>query len=237
MEMLISNPDIGLICNEADVLAEILPLDAATVLELGCGKAEKTRVVAQKAASVLALEVDEVQLEKNRTIPDLPNVAFDYGGAQAIPAPDGNFDIVLMFKSLHHVPVELMDRAFSEIHRVLKPGGYAYISEPVYAGEFNEILKLFHDEKAVREAAFEAVKRAISTLPFGLEQQKFFLTPMHFDHFEDFDNKVLKVTHTEHSLSPSLLGAVREKFNLHMTASGADFHMPIRVDLLRKKSS
>jgi len=60
------------------------------VLELGCGRAEKTRVVAKKAASVLALDVDEVQLAKNITVTDLPNVRFAHGGAERIPASDAN---------------------------------------------------------------------------------------------------------------------------------------------------
>ena len=56
----------------------------------------------------------------------------------------------------------------AEIHRVLKPDGLAYISEPVFAGEFNEIIRLFHDELAVREAAFAAVGRAVATGRFEL---------------------------------------------------------------------
>ena len=77
-------------------------------------------------------------------------------------------------------PAELMDSVFSEIRRVLKPGGVAYISEPVYAGDFNEVLKLFHDEKAVREAAFAAEQRAVSAGGLVLVTQKFFLQPMQF---------------------------------------------------------
>jgi ubiquinone/menaquinone biosynthesis C-methylase UbiE len=235
--MRMSDPQTSLVANEGNILDELLRLQGATVLELGCGKAEKTRIVAQQAASVLALEVDEKQLAKNLAITDLPNVRFAHGGAEKIPAEDANFDIVLMFKSLHHVPVELMDSAFSEIHRVLKPDGVAYISEPVYAGEFNEILKLFHDEKAVRDAAFAAEQRAISSGRFTLGSQKFFMQPMHFASFGQFDEQVLKVTHTEHKLSAETLEKVRAKFNAHMTRDGAAFHMPIRVDLLKKSVS
>jgi SAM-dependent methyltransferase len=232
IEMRISNPEADFVADEADILCELLHLQGAMVLELGCGKAEKTRVVARKASSVLALEVDGIQLAKNLAITDLPNVRFEHGGAEKIPAADSSFGIVLMFKSLHHVPVEMMDSAFSEIRRVLKPGGVAYISEPVYAGDFNDILKLFHDEKAVREAAFAAEKRAVSSGLLALEIQKFFLQPMRFADFEQFEEQVLKVTHTEHKLSAETLEKVRSKFSEHMTQAGATFHMPIRVDLL-----
>jgi len=164
-------------------------------------------------------------------------VRFAYGGAEKIPADDSSFDIVLMFKSLHHVPAELMDRSFSEIRRVLKPGGVAYISEPVYAGDFNEILKLFHDEKTVREAAFAAEQRAVASGSLALEAQKFFLQPRHFANFGQYEEQVLKVTHTEHRLSAGTLEKVRSKFNGHMTREGAAFLMPIRIDLLRKTAS
>jgi len=236
-EMLISDPEAQLVANEGDILDRLLQLQGSTVLELGCGKAEKTRIVAQQAASVLALEVDEKQLAKNLAVSDLPNVRFAHGGAEEIPASDSSYDIVLMFKSLHHVPIEMMDRAFSEIHRVLKPGGVAYISEPVYAGEFNEVLKLFHDEKVVREAAFSAENRAVSSGRLALAEQKFFLQPMHFADFGQFEEQVLKVTHTEHRLSADTHEKVRSKFNSYMTPAGATFHMPIRVDLLRKTAA
>ncbi|MGB9094053.1 MAG: class I SAM-dependent methyltransferase [Gallionella sp.] len=236
-DMQISDPEARLVVNEGEILDQLLQLQGATVLELGCGKAEKTRIVAQRAASVLALEVDQKQLAKNLAVNDLPNVRFAHGGAEEIPAPDANFDIVLMFKSLHHVPAEMMDRAFSEIRRVLKPGGTAYISEPVYAGEFNEVLKLFHDERAVREAAFAAEKRAVASGQLVLAGQKFFLQPMHFADFAQFEEQVLKVTHTEHRLSEETHEKVRARFNGYMTADGADFHMPIRVDLLRKPAA
>lgn len=232
--MRIADPDVSLVADESDIINEMLSLAGARVLELGCGKADKTRLVARTAASVLALEVDTTQLASNRAAESPDNVRFEYGGAENIPAGDASVDIVMMFKSLHHVPTELMDSAFSEIRRVLKPGGMAYISEPVYAGDFNEILRLFHDEKVVREAAFAAEMRAVSTQRLSLLTQKFFLQPVHFDDFSQFENQILKVTHTDHQLSPALHDAVRLKFSEHLSASGANLHMPIRVDLFRK---
>src|SRR5512135_207138 len=201
-EMRIAAAEASRVADEEAILNELLPLKHATVLELGCGKADKTRLVARQAASVFALEVDRIQLANNQAAENPDNVRFEFGGAENIPAIDSNFDIVLMFKSLHHVPIDLMDDAFSEIRRVLKPGGLAYISEPVYAGDFNDILRLFHDEKAVREAAFAAEVRAVSTQRLTLVSQTFFLQPMYFDDFSQFENRILKVTHTDHSLSP-----------------------------------
>ncbi len=234
--MMIADPSARLVCDEREVYEALLPLGGARVLELGCGRAEKTRAVATRsgAASILALEVDRIQHEKNLAIADLPNVTFDVGGAESIPAPDASFDIVVMFKSLHHVPRDLMDRAMGEIRRVLRPAGLAYVSEPVYAGAFNDILRLFHDERIVREAAFEAVKRAVESGLFELVEEKFFSTPVRFASFEELEQNVIGVTHTAHRLSPELHRAVREAFMSHMTPDGARFETPLRVDLLRK---
>lgn len=222
--------------NEVKMMLDTLPFDGARVLELGCGRAEKTRLLAEtgRMREILALEVDEIQHAKNLLVADLPTVRFAHGGAEAIPAEDASVDIVLMFKSLHHVPVPLMDQALAEIARVLRPGGLAWISEPVYAGDLNEVFRLFHDEKLVREAAFAAVCRAVEHGPLRLQQQLFFNTRSFFENFEQFDTRMIQVTHTDHCLAPELYAAVREKFNSFMTPEGATFHTPQRVDLLVK---
>ncbi len=232
--MKISDPSAQRVCNELDEIVAGLPLKGARVLELGCGKAEKTRALAQHVAWIVAMEVDAIQHACNLEVADLPNVTFCHGAAEAIPEADGVFDIVMMFKSLHHVPVNAMDQALREIHRVLKPGGLAWISEPVYAGEFNDILRLFHDEKDVREAAFGAVRGAVEAGLFSLAGQHFFATPGHFDSFSQFEERIIQVTHSNHQLSPELLAVVREKFEAHLTATGADFQNPLRIDVLRK---
>src|SRR3569623_2369809 len=114
--MQISIETVDRICDDQEII-ERLPLDGARVLELGCGKAEKTRKLAEsgRVASILALEVDTIQHEKNLQINGVPKVRFGLGGAEAIPVASGSFDIVFMFKSQPHEPVTLMDQALEEI--------------------------------------------------------------------------------------------------------------------------
>lgn len=236
--MKIADPTQTTLVNEVKLMLEVLPFDGARLLELGCGKAEKTRSLAEtgRVAEILALEVDAIQHARNLQVTDLPNVRFAHGGAEAIPAEDNSFDIVIMFKSLHHVPVAHMDTALSEIARVLKPGGLAWISEPVFAGELNEIMRLFHDEKIVREAAFAAVYRAVEDGRLLLKEERFFNTRSLFDSFEQFDTRMIRVTHSNHALSPKLYREVQEKFAAHLTPDGATFLNPQRVDVLQKPS-
>ena len=234
MKIAIDRIDVN--CPETEIYNRLLSLDNKHILELGCGSAEITRNIATSGADrkITALEVDEIAHEKNLQIRDLPNVTFAIAGAQEIPLEDESVDVVFMFKSLHHVLLDLMDLSMREIKRVLKPGGLAYISEPVFAGNFNEILRLFHDEQKVREAAFNAVKKAVDAGLFNLVEETFFNSPMKFESFADFEKKVLKVTHTNHALDEKVYALVKQRFEHHLSDDGAHFLMPIRVDLLQR---
>ena len=226
------------ICNERELFEELLALDGKSILELGCGKAELTRQIAStgQGRTITATDVDEIQHSKNLLITDLPNVTFIKAGSEAIPLGNESIDVVFMFKSLHHVPLELMGTALKEVRRILKPGGLAYISEPLLSGDFNEVLRLFHDEEKVRDSAFKAVEKSVTNDEFVLVDELFFNTPMCFENFDDFENKVIKVTHNNHQLSAGLLQQVQDAFSRHMKDDGARFLLPLRVDLLQKKA-
>lgn len=221
---------------EREFYSEVLPLAGARIVELGCGRADHSRAIAKAwpTARIHAYEVDRIQLDA--LLQDTPpaNLSFAPAGAEAIPEADAGCDIVMMFKSLHHVPLELLDRAFAEIHRVLAPGGFAYLSEPVFAGALNEILRVYHDEERVRAAAFAAIGRAVDSGRFELVREEFFSTPTHYANFTEFEDRHIKVTHTPHHLSPEQYATVRERFAPHVGPDGAFFPQPMRVDLLRK---
>ncbi len=222
--------------DEIDVLNRMLPFDGARVLELGCGGADKTRQIAEHTGvkEIVAAEVDQIQHQKNLAVTDLPQVRFVSFGAEDIAAADNSFDIVLMFKSLHHVPLAVMDQALREIRRVLKPGGLAYISEPVFAGAFNEIIRLFHDESVVRKAAFEAIERAVQGGVVELAEEYFFKNTVRLQHFGQFEKGILDATFMDHQLSDEVLAEVKRRFESHAGANGYVFEVPNRVDLLRK---
>ncbi len=234
--MQISGPEDQPVTDETEVLRELLAWEDARVLELGCGGAEKTRYIATQlgVAEIVASEVDQVQHGKNLKVQDLPNVRFESFGAENIEGKDESFDIVLMFKSLHHVPLDLMADALGEIHRVLKPGGLAYFSEPVFAGQFNEIMRLFHDEQSVRKAAFEAINSAVEEGTFTLEREYFFRNRIRMESWEQYEKGILGVTHTNHQLSDETYEEVKRRFIASRSDEGFVFEIPNRVDLLRK---
>ena len=234
--MKISTQQIEISCPESDIYNRLLTLDGKHILELGCGSADITRNIANSGENrkITALEVDEFAHNKNLQVTDLPNVTFALAGAQQIPLEDESVDVVFMFKSLHHVPQELMEPSMQEIRRVLNPGGLVYISEPVFAGDFNEVLRLFHDEQEVRQAAFDIVKKSVDDGLFQLVEEVFFNSPMRFENFEEFENNTIRATHSDHNLDQALYDQVKQRFEQHVGDDGAHFLMPIRVDLLQK---
>lgn len=224
--------------SEMELIDSSLSLNGKRILDLGCGAARLTRLIACAGSEreILALEVDETQHKKNLMIDDLPNVRFELAGAEAIPAKDASHDFVFMFKSLHHVPCDLMDKAFAEIHRVLKPGGILYISEPIFDGDFNNnLLRLFHDEENVRQKAFEATERAVKPGYFDLKEEIFFKLPRIYQNFEEFEERTINVTHTHHSLDDALMERIKKVYLTFADETGkAEFEDPMRVDMLLK---
>ena len=205
------------------------------VIELGCGAAQLSRRLLERfeGAEVTALEVDERQHAKNLASPQA-RLTFVAAGAQAIPFEAGRFDLALMLKSLHHVPLDLLDQALAEVHRVLRPGGLLYVSEPVFAGALNEVMRLFHDEQVVRAAALAALHRAIASGAWEAVSETCFDVPVHYRDFAEFEQRMIGVTYQNHRLDAATLAAVRARFEPHMTPDGAHFVRPMRVNLLKK---
>jgi ubiquinone/menaquinone biosynthesis C-methylase UbiE len=225
-----------LVTDELELLQSLVNLPQhPRIIELGCGAAHLSRQLLQRfpACEVTGLEVDERQMAKNRLKPQ-ERLHFIQAGAQAIPFADGSFDLALMLKSLHHVPLDLLDQALAEVHRVLRPQGLLYVSEPVFAGALNEVMRLFHDEEVVRAAALAAVQRAVASGAWEQVDEVFFETPVHYRDFAEFEQRMIGVTFVTHRLDAATLAAVRARFEPHMTADGAHFVRPMRINLLRR---
>ena len=104
---------------------------AGKALEIGCGKGIGVEIILDRFAAdtVDAFDLDArmVRLAKRR-LAGLDGVgAVRIGDATRIDAPDGVYDSVFNFGAIHHI-VD-WKKAVSEVHRVLKPGGFFYAQE------------------------------------------------------------------------------------------------------------
>jgi len=216
-------------------LIETLNLDNKTILELGCGNASMTKQLATNGSNrkIIACEVDELQHKKNLNL-NIENIEFKLNSAQDIKLEDECIDMIFMFKSFHHIPYDLMKKALSEIKRVLKPNGLVYISEPLFMGEQNELIAMFHDEQQVRIDAFEHIKEAVESEQFKLFREIFFQTEIVYENFEDFKNKQMNQTYNDHTITKQLEEEIENKFNSFNDGEQTSFMKPFRVDILQK---
>jgi ubiquinone/menaquinone biosynthesis C-methylase UbiE len=226
---------LPLIADELDLLASLVPLEGLELIELGCGDARLARALVARhpGTRMTALEVDARQHARNLASP-AAGIRFVHAGAEAIPAPAASFDGALMLKSLHHVPLARLAQALSEVARVLRPGGWLYVSEPVYAGALNEIVRLFNDEREVRAAAQHALDDAVRADLLLPQAECRFETPARFRDFADFEQRIVRPSWADHAIDDALLAAVRARFEAHAGPDGAAFNRPMHVRLFRR---
>ncbi len=225
--------NLRLVDDELPLLASLVPLAGREIIELGCGAAPLARAIVKRYpdSRVTGLEVDERQHAKNLAAPQ-SGLQFMRGGAQAIPFEDGRFDLVLMLKSLHHVPGALMATALHEAARVLRPGGHLYVSEPVYAGPLNEVVRLYNEEGAVRAAAQAALDAALQTGDWAQVADLRFEMPVRFKDFAAFEQRMMRPTFADHQIDDAKLARVRAAFEPHCGPDGASFSRPMHARLL-----
>jgi SAM-dependent methyltransferase len=224
-----------LVDDELEVLAGLVPVADQHIIELGCGAAGLARKLLLRwtGSQVTGIEVDERQQAKNRAAPQA-GLQFVDGVAQAIPCADASFDLALMLKSLHHVPREHMALALAEVARVLRPGGHLYISEPVYDGPFNDVVRLYNDEGVVRAAAQAAVDSALRGGMWQQIAEQRFAMPVVFNDFSDFEQRMMRPTFAEHHIDDAKLAEVRAAFEPHLRNGQARFERLMHVRLLRR---
>jgi len=95
------------------------------VLELGCGPGHfwrETRDLRPSTWRVVCTDLSPGMVaEARRELSSEAGLGFAAADAQALPFPDGRFDLVLANFMLYHVPDR--PRALAEARRVLRPGG------------------------------------------------------------------------------------------------------------------
>jgi len=132
-------------------LAQLLASEKR-VLDIACGEGYGTHLLAEKAMSVVGVDLDATAIAHAQAKYSLPNLKFLQGDCSALPLPDGSVDLAVSFETLeHHSEHDAMMR---ELRRVLSPTGVLLISTPdrrhysderSYANPFH-VRELYADE-------------------------------------------------------------------------------------------
>jgi SAM-dependent methyltransferase len=118
-------------------------LNGTSVLDLGCGAGRHAFEAARRGAHVVALDTDLGELgqvlavaaamAEAGEVPAGASIGAVAGDATRMPFDDEAFDIVIAAEVLEHIPAD--GAAFSEIARVLRPGGLAALTVPAWLPE------------------------------------------------------------------------------------------------------
>jgi len=102
-----------------------LPIDCRAALEIGCGKGEFSRRLAETAQHVLALDLspEMIRIAHELSV-DLPNIDFKIADVMSYDLPRESFDCIASIATLHHLPLR---DVFLKIKAALKPGGVLLI--------------------------------------------------------------------------------------------------------------
>lgn len=135
------------------------------VLDIACGEGYGSAMLAETAAGVTGVEIDEAVIDHARQRYDQANLSFAYGTCAAIPMASDTVDVVVSFETIeHHDDHQAM---MQEVKRVLRPDGVLVISSPdkaeysdkpgfdnpyhakeLYASEFQALLADYFQHQA-----------------------------------------------------------------------------------------
>lgn len=109
---------------KTNLISDIEP--GNNVLDIGCGNGLIVPFILEKRAFYFGLDISEnlIEIAKGKYTKEIKNkkAKFVVGSAAELPFKNKEFDFVISFAVLHHIPSEkLRKRFFEEIKRVSKP--------------------------------------------------------------------------------------------------------------------
>lgn len=124
-----SRPELSTrIYNEVQQLHELLSGEQYDrSLEIGCGYGRLTPWIATHAETSVGIDPNKEAIEQARTM--YPDLEFTATGADDLPFPDDEFDLVVSWAVLQHVPPDSIEQVAAELDRVSTDDGTIVLCE------------------------------------------------------------------------------------------------------------
>jgi SAM-dependent methyltransferase len=133
-----------------DVITRARIQPGERVLDIACGTGNAALLAAEAGAAVTGIDLARrlVEAARQRATAERLQIDFHVGDAQALPFGDGSFDLAVSIFGL--IFASDPDQAFSEVIRILRPGGRALITAWTPDGAIAAMSGLF--ARAVADA-------------------------------------------------------------------------------------
>lgn len=217
------------VTSDVKALRKIFNPDGLTLVDVGCGDGDLARKLAYVGATVIGVEPDSVQAQKNAQSDSVANVSFHQARASELPVEDQSVDGVMFSLSLHHVPQDEMQSSLDEALRVIKPTGFVAVIEPLLEGSYNNVIQLFHDETEVRTQAIEAIE-AYAKPRYENSEQYMYTTESVYESFSVFASRYLEMTYNSFDSDVVLSSEVKRRFEDNRQGNIYVLEQPMRID-------
>jgi ubiquinone/menaquinone biosynthesis C-methylase UbiE len=139
-------------------LAQLKPGDR--VLEIGSGTGTLTLAAKGRVGSVgeavgIDIAPEMVAVASRKANRKGVAVSFQVGSIAGIPFPENRFDAVMCSFMIFHMPEDVRKKGFTEIRRVLKPGGHLCILDATSSDKRYDVREL---APVLKEASFAEIE-------------------------------------------------------------------------------
>jgi ubiquinone/menaquinone biosynthesis C-methylase UbiE len=163
-----------------------IDIKAENILDIGTGKGGFIPVLLQTFPGAVITGIDPSNESIDVARQHYPGINFKVMGAEKLRYKDDSFDVVSISMALHHLAK--VKKSLKEIKRVVKPGGYVIINEPIsdnlnpaqevhkmyhhFRSRIDRLLGTFHRKTFTKKAILQMLKTAELPVQFYFEQRK-----------------------------------------------------------------
>lgn len=151
-----------------------------TVLDLGCGSGEEIIPLVHRGARVIGIDIspDLIAIARRRLDDANLDAEVRVGSAYETGLADCSVDVIFSMSLIHHLE---LSRVRDEMLRVLRPGGFVVLKEPIrFSGGYGFLRSLLpkRDDISDYEHPLTALELQIFQQGFHSEGLRFFRLPL-----------------------------------------------------------
>jgi SAM-dependent methyltransferase len=149
------------------------------VLDLGCGSGETLIPLVHRGANATGMDLspDLITITKRRLSETGVEARAEVGSAYETGFADGSFDVVFCMSLIHHLDIPIVRE---EMRRILKPGGYIVLKEPIrFSKGYDFLRSVFPSHEDISDFEHPLTREEFSEIQEGFQVDgvRFFRLP------------------------------------------------------------